>query len=598
MNRQANKFQRCWAPRRLLPALLGCTLLSASVGALASVTSPVIGKLLWSEKFNAANLDTSVWTATNGNGCQINLCGYGNQELQFYSPSNISISNVPFEPGTRALAITALRQAIGNNAFSSGKIDSSGKVQVQYGMIEVRMATPPVGIGLWPAAWLLGVSPQVWPRNGEIDMMEMGGKLPAGLPSISPDQFVGANVITFQQAACVPGNESCAGSTAWQTRNWYTPGRSLANRFVTYRLYWTESQMRFSVLDNGREYDMYKSPLPVNSPALQAPFYLLLNLAVGGNFTPAATPAQVTAPLPGTLYVDYVRVYELDGKGEVKLGLQTQPEVGKFGVFTDLTVVNNKQVPGVSSDVFVWNNLAAGDIPPFEGGGVLAWRYVTPGQWFGGSVQSRQLHDMTGFRNGAIKLKIKIPANVAFKVGIQDNYTNQNAVTFPANSNAYGLVRNGEWGTATIPVAEIAGSKVALQAMLDMFQIYSVDGALPTASFQMAIDDIIWDSGITNAQISLKSPAPASLVPIATTASKQTSPSSLEFSANSAGWADVHYTVNGGETQSVRMRQDGNSSRYVAGGLKKGDVIEYRFTYWDGKHQLAVDSSTRSITVK
>ena len=597
MNAQDNSQAGRMLPR-LLTALFSGLLIAGSGSAFASVTSPVIGKLLWSEEFNAASLDTSIWKASDGNGCQIGLCGYGNQELQYYSPNNLSIANVPFEPGTRALAITAKRQTIGDNAFSSGKIDTSGKMQVKYGLIEVRMATPPVGIGLWPAAWLLGTSPQVWPRNGEIDMMEMGGKLPAKLPSISPDQFVGANVITYQQAACVPGNESCAGSTAWQTRNWYTPSRSLANRFVTYRLYWTESQMRFSVLDNGREYDMYKSPLAVNSPALQEPFYMLLNLAVGGNFTPAATPAQVTAALPGTMYVDYVRVYELDGKGEVKLGPQTQAEVGKFGVFTDLTQVNTKLVPGVSSDIFVWNNLAAGDTPPFEGGGVLAWRYVTPGQWFGGSVQSRQLRDMSGFRNGWVKLKIKMPANIAFKVGAQDSYTNQNAVTFPANTTAYGLVRNGEWGTATIPIAEIAGSKMALQSMLDMFQIYSVDGALPTASFQMAIDDIIWDSG--NAapaakQVSLRTAAAAEL---SATAPVQTAPSMLEFKANAKAWVDVHYTVNGGETQTVRMHQGASSSRYAAGGLKQGDIIEYRFTYWDSKRQLAVDSRVSSFTMK
>ena len=87
---------------------------------------------------------------------------------------------------------------------------------------------------------------------------------------------------------------------------------------------------------------------------------------------------------------------------------------------------------------------------------MLALKYFAPGQWFGGSVQSRQVHDMSGFRGGNIKLKIKAPAKVAFKIGIQDTYTNQSSVTFPANTTAYGLVRNGEWGTATIPVAEIA----------------------------------------------------------------------------------------------------------------------------------------------
>ena len=60
----------------------------------------------------------------------------------------------------------------------------------------------------------------------------------------------------------------------------------------------------------------------------------------------------------------------------------------------------------------------------------------------------------------------------------------------------------------------------------------------------------------------------------------------------------MHYTVNGGETQSVRMRQDGARSRYAAGGLKQGDVVEYRFTYWDSQRQLAVDSSPASYTMK
>jgi beta-glucanase (GH16 family) len=581
-------------------SLIGGLLLAASAAASASVTSPVIGKLLWSEEFNGASLDATLWTASNGNGCQINLCGYGNQELQYYHPNNLAIVDVPFEPGTRALAITARREVMGSNQFTSGKIDSSGKVQVKYGLIEIRMATPNVAVGLWPAAWMLGTSPQTWPRNGEIDIMEMGGRQPAGLPPISPNQFVGSNVITFQQAACVPGNESCAGSTAWQNKNWYTPSRSLANRFVTYRLYWTDTQMRFTVLDNGREYDMYKAPLAINSTALNEPFYLLMNLAVGGNFTPAATPAQVTAPLPATAYVDYVRVYQLDGLGEVKLGVGTQPEVGKFGVFTDTTPVDNGQALGTSADFFIWNtgSMGGGNIPPFEGANVLALNYFAPGQWFGGAVQSRQTHDMSGFRNGNIRLKIKAPANVAFRIGILDNYTNHGWVTFPANATAYGLVRNGGWGTATIPVAEIAGPLVALQSMNSLFEFLSVDGAVPNSAFQIAFDDIVWDSGVAGTgAVAVSAPAMAKATAVPT-ASTQTGTSTLELAAAATGWVDVHYSVNGGETQSVRMRQDGASSRYTLGGLKKGDVVEYRFTSWDGKSQVAVDSAARSVTMK
>ena len=587
--------------QRIVHAIAGATLALTGVVASASVTSPVIGKLLWSEEFNGDSLDSTLWSSFDGNGCQIGLCGYGNQELETYSPNNLSIVNVPFEPGTRALAIAARREVAGSNQFTSGKIDSAGKVQVQYGMIEIRAATPSVGVGLWPALWMLGTSPQAWPRKGEIDIMEQGGRQPAGLPSVSPDQFVGSNVITYNDAACVPGNESCAASTAWQTKNWATPTRSLANRFVLYRLYWTDTQIRFTMVDNGRELDMYKAPISTaGSPALQAPFYLLMNLAVGGNFTPAATPAQVTAPLPATMYVDYVRVYELDGKGEVKLGVGITPEVGKFGVFTDTTPVDDGQALGTSADFFIWNtdSMGGGNIPPFEGANVLALNYFAPGQWFGGAIQSRQAHDMSGFRGGNIKLKIKAPANVAFKIGILDNYTNHSWVTFPANTTAYGLVRNGEWGTATIPVAEIAGPLVALQSMNSLFEFLSVDGSNPTAPFQMAFDDIVWDSG-TGTQLKVRAPA-ASIARSAavSTSATQASATTLDFSATTAGWVDVHYTVNGGDTQTVRLHQNGSASRYIAGGLKRGDVVEYRFTSWDPARGVAVDSAARTVVVK
>jgi len=567
-------------------------LLACSMAAQASVTSPAIGQLLWSEEFNGPSLDASRWTATDGNGCQINLCGYGNQELEYYSPNNVSIADVPFEPGTRALAIRAQNQTVGSNVFTSGKIDTHGKVQVQYGMIEIRMATPNIATGLWPAAWMLGTSPQTWPRNGEIDIMEMGHKASvraaAGSPSLN--NFVGSNVITWQQAACVPGNESCAASTAWQTKNWYVPATSLAIRFVTYRLYWTESEMRFTTVDNGVEHDMYDAPLPVNSTALQAPFYLLLNLAVGGNFTDAATPGQVTAPLPGTMYVDYIRVYQLDGKGAVKLGNQTVPEVaGKFGVFTDNTPVNNKLVAGTSSDIFLWNSSSsgAGTTPPYEGANVIAWSYTAPGQWFGGGVQARQAHDLTNYRNGTMKFRIKIPANVSFNIGVGDTYTNQNWVNFPANTTAYGLVRNGDWAQGSIPVSTLIGPKVALQSLLDVFMISSDANQLPASTFQFAIDDIVWDSGTTT-------PPP----PSGPTYVTQTSATTLQFTTTTGSWADVHYTVNNGTQQNVRMRLDGTTNTYSAGGLKIGDVVRYSFTYWDTARNYAVDTALQTYTMQ
>nr|WP_308632524.1 glycoside hydrolase family 16 protein [Massilia sp. YIM B02763] len=549
--------------------------------------------MLWSEEFNGASVNTATWNVIDGNGCP-NLCGNGNAELQYYSPNNVSIADVPFEPGTRALALRAQRQTVGSNAFTSGKVESKNKVQVQYGMVEIRMSTPNLTTGLWPAAWMLGTSAQTWPRNGEIDIMEMGHKASsraAAGGSPSANNFVGSNVITWQQAACVPGNESCAASTAWQTKNWYVPTTSLANRFVLYRLYWTESEMRFTVVDNGVERNMYDAPLPVNSTALQAPFFLLLNLAVGGNFTDAATADQVTAPLPATAYVDYVRVYQLDGKGSVKLGNQTVPETaGKFGVFTDTTAVNAKLVAGTSSDIFLWNGASSGggNTAPYEGGNVIAWAYTAPGQWWGGGIQARQARDLTNYRNGTMRFRIKIPANVAFNIGVGDTYTNQNWVSFPANTTAYGLVRNGDWATATIPVSTLIGPKVALQSLLDVFMISSEASNLPASTFQFAIDDIVWDSGTGS------TPPPSS----GPTSVTQTSATTLQFTTTTGSWADVHYTVNNGGQQNVRMRLDGSTNTYIAGGLKIGDVVRYSFTYWDAARNFAVDTAQQSYTMQ
>lgn len=575
-----------------LRAAAASLLLAGAAQAGASVTNPTIGALLWSEEFNGTALDTNVWTPYNGDGCQIGLCGYGNAELESYSPNNLSIVNVPFEPGTRALAIQARREVAGNSQFTSGKIDSYNKVQVQYGMIEIRMAAPNVQTGLWPAAWLLGTTAQSWPAKGEIDVMEQGHKQASwsAAGAASPNNFVGSNVITYQAAACVPGNESCAASTSWQTKSWYVAPASLANRFVTYRLYWTDTQMRFTVVDNGVEHDMYDAPLPVNSTSLQAPFYLLLNLAVGGNFTDAATPSQVTAPLPGTMYVDYVRVYQLDGKGTVKLGNQIVPETGKFGVFTDNTPVTHKLVAGTSSDIYMWNtaSMAAGNIAPYEGSNVIAWAYTAPGQWFGGGIQSRDIKDMTNFRNGKMSFRIKIPANVAFKVGIGDTYTNQNWVSFPANTPTYGLVRNGDWAQATIPVADLAGPKVALQSLHDIFMFVN-DSPVPGSTFQFAIDDIVWDSGTTT------TPPPPPSGPTSVT---QTSASTLQFNTTTGSWADVHYIVNNGGQMNVRMTLSGTDNSYSIGGLKTGDVVKYSFTYWDTSKNYAVDTPQQSFTMK
>lgn len=519
----------------LLTSAILITTSFASIQAKADVLNPVIGPILYEENFNT--LDPNVWNTIEGDGCGIGLCGWGNAELEYYRANNLTIESPSFEPATKALAITAKREAFSGRGFTSGKIDSANKLQVKYGLVEFRMSVPQVGLGLWPAGWMLGTSLASWPSKGELDIMEMGHKAAtmadAGYGGGDVNGYVGSNAIFYSTAACVVGNESCAAMTAWKTPSSYLASTSLANRFVTYRMYWTDTQIRFTIVDNGVEHDMYKAPIPITaeSSEFNAPFYFLFNLAVGGNFTDAASDAQVTAPLPGKMFIDYVRVYQLDGKGEVKLGSQVPKETGTYGIFTDNTPTSAKETIGTTADFWIWNtaSMVPGTLPAYEGSNVLALKYTTPNQWFGGGIASRQAHDMSNFTNGSLKFRIKIPANVAFKIAINDTYTNSASVTFPANTTTYGLVRNGDWAQATIPIADIRGIN-ALQSMSQLFSFTSVDGQLPQAAFDMAIDDIVWDCG-TGA--GCQTPVSSSSSSKSSTPSSSSKPSSASSVASS-----------------------------------------------------------------
>ena len=473
-----------------------------SIG-LCSITqaNAAVGNLLWEDNFDS--LDSETWTVDTGDGCDQGLCGWGNAELQWYGESNTYIGDVPGETGNKALVLEARDEASNGYAFTSGKVQTSNKIAVQYGMIEVRMQIPDVGIGLWPAAWMLGTTTQSWPAKGEIDMMEMGhsaqARADAGFPNADINHYVGSNLIFYTEDACSDGNPTCAASVAYKNDNAHVSDTPLTNRFVTYRTYWTDTQIRFTVEDNGVEIDMYDAPFTIGeeSSEFQAPYYLLLNLAVGGNFTDAKTNSQVTAAKPAKMYIDYVRVYELDGQGEVFIGNQTVPEAGTFGIFTDTTATNNKLEAGLNSDIYVWNlnSVVEGSTPAVEGDNVIAWNYTSSNEWFGGGIQTRQVRDLSNFSDGELSFKIKIPADVSFKIGIEDSYTNQNWVEFPADETNYGLVRDGEWATVTIPAADIRGDLIALQSLKGMFYIASIDGQLPTGPFEMAIDDIVWTGG-------------------------------------------------------------------------------------------------------
>ena len=104
------------------------------------------------------------------------------------------------------------------------------------------------------------------------------------------------------------------------------------------------------------------------------------------------------------------------------------------------------------------------------------------------SIQPLNLFD---FGAGHLKFRIQIPAHVRFKIGIIDAWGNQSYVVFPANQTTYGLVRNGAWGQASIPVSAIRGTLIDLRMLSYAFVILEENGTACT----FALDDIYWDAG-------------------------------------------------------------------------------------------------------
>jgi beta-glucanase (GH16 family) len=474
-----------------------------------------VGNLIWEENFD--NLDN--WIKETGNGSW----GWGNGELEYYKEDNAVVSEIPGEPGSSALHITAKEESgpdivdqWGNPLFhTSGRVNTKSKISVKYGMIETRVSVPDLDLGGWPAVWLLGAANYSWPRKGEIDMMEMGHTKTFrdlhdehnggnGQNNSTVNQMAGANAIFFSEDAINPGNPLGAASISWDPddefcRPYYNYSSPLINRFLTYRLYWDEESLRFTVTDNGVEHDLFTDPFPIDSISdeFQHPFYLIANLAVGGAFTDAynlgdpGSGLPVSMPFPAGMYVDYIRVYEWNGQGEVHVGPPVF-ETGTFGIFTDETPTTNGLEAGVNAEIYAWEGtLAEGSIPPYEGEHGISW--ITTGLgWFGGGIMSVQPVNLFNFGEGNLNFMIKIPANISFKIGIIDAWGNQNYVDFPANQTTYGLTRNGEWGQASIPVDDIRGEFIDLRMLSYEFVILEVNGAF----CEFAIDDIYWEGGV------------------------------------------------------------------------------------------------------
>ena len=267
-----------------------CLLLAVSACAVRAVraqTAPAIvpeWHLVWSDEFNgpAGKLpDPAKWTFDLGGG------GNGNHELETYTNS---IGNVQQRDGL--LVITAVKEdhtgADGiSRSYTSARIKTQGLFAQKYGRLEARIQMP-LGKGIWPAFWMLGndIDTVHWPQCGEVDIVENIGEAGVSHSTLHGPGYNGSKAITAEYA--LPA------------------GEAVNSAFHLYAVEWAPNDIKFFLDDH-----LVTERTPANLPAgtkwvYDHPFFLILNLAVGGDWP--GNPDGTTT-FPQQMLVDYVRVY-------------------------------------------------------------------------------------------------------------------------------------------------------------------------------------------------------------------------------------------------------------------------------------------------
>lgn len=260
---------------------LACVL--ALLVLLAGSGSAFAGRqLVWADEFDGTAINPAHWTFDTGNGRE----GWGNNELENYTsrPENAYVTN-------GLLHIVARKESYGGHSYTSARLKTKDRFSRTYGRFEFRAKLPP-GQGYWPALWLM---PQAsvyggWAASGEIDVMENKGS--------TPETVLG----TIHFGGRWPSNTFSHGPA-------YTfPAGDSATNFHTYAVEWTTNSFKWYVDDHLYETQTtwWSSGGPYPAPFDQ-PFFIIMNLAVGGKF--GGDPDARTL-FPGEVQVDYVRVYD------------------------------------------------------------------------------------------------------------------------------------------------------------------------------------------------------------------------------------------------------------------------------------------------
>jgi len=240
-------------------------------------------QLVWSDEFQGDTLDMSKWEYMIGDGTNYNLpSGWGNNESQWYRPENVKIEN-------NNLVIISEKENYSGKNYTSARIRTIKKGDWKYGRLELRIKFP-VGRGIWSAIWMLPTDNVYggWAASGEIDIIEhLGNEI---------NRVHG----TLHYGGSWPENTH-TGAPFTLTKDKFT------DDFHLFALEWEEGIIKWFVDDSLYQTQTSWYSANGNFPApFDQQFYLLINIAVGGNWPGSPNPST---SFPQKLEVDYVRVY-------------------------------------------------------------------------------------------------------------------------------------------------------------------------------------------------------------------------------------------------------------------------------------------------
>ena len=252
--------------------------------------------LIWNDEFEGDALDPEKWCMQHGNGSAYGIENWGNNELQSYEYENVTVEN-------GELIIEAKKEDKNGKQFTSGRLrtmtdENEPLFSLKYGRVEAKIKIEG-GSGIWPAFWMLPVDTDIygtWAASGEIDIMEAMGRLPGKVGG------------TAHYGGVWPKN-------VYSSKDYIFKPETDISDYHTYAVEWTPKSIKWYVDDEcyetlsnwyaiGSEGSVnYTAPAPFD-----VPFYIILNLAVGGSFDPQGYVKDDS--FPAKMYVDFVRVYQ------------------------------------------------------------------------------------------------------------------------------------------------------------------------------------------------------------------------------------------------------------------------------------------------